>query len=192
MAYNKNIVAIVVILVGLLVAGCSRSSTASDAPSGSEGTSVKQAPGWTSWTPKWNTAPDKSRKEKPILNPTVSFVEQGFRGSPAPQNEREKKQAMKNQEDFVGSFQSQPECFGITLTLKNPKDADFGLQIFKGIDERIGSWQWVLYRMDTLGVTVSGEDSGAGTQIGLDGMVKSVCSSIHNGASNRGGKVEAE
>jgi hypothetical protein len=167
-------------------------STASDAARGSAPTPSKHELGEANWSPKWDTTPDKNRKEKSILNPVVSFADPGFRGSPVPQNEGEKKQEMKNREDFVHSFLSEPECFGITLTLVNPKGADFGLQIFKGIDARTGRWQWVLYRMDTLGETANGEATGAGTQVGMDGMVQSVCSSIHSAVSDRGGRVEGE
>jgi hypothetical protein len=190
--YNKNIVAIVVILAGLLVSGCNRSSSGPDAASGSTPASSKHELGETGWSPKWDITPDKSRQEKSILNPIVSFADPGFRGSPAPQTEREKKQDMKNREDFVHSFQNEPACFGITLTLTNPKSADFGLQIFKGIDGWTGRWQWVLYSMDTLGAKATGEVTGAGTQIGMDGMVQSVCSSIHSAVSHRGGRVEVE
>jgi hypothetical protein len=192
MVYSKNIVAIVVILVGLLVSGCNGSSTASDAASGSARDSSKHDLGETDWRPKWDTTPDKSRKKKSILNPTVSFVDKGFRGSPMPQNEGEKKQETKHREDFVQSFQKEPECFGITLTLANPKGSDFGLQVFNGIDERTGRWQWVVYRMDTLGARVYGETTGAGTKMGLDAMVKSVCSSIHDAVFYRGGRVAVE
>jgi hypothetical protein len=192
MVYSKNIVVIVVILVGLLVSGCNRSSTASDAASGNTQASSKHELGETDWHPKWDTTADKSRKEQPILRPIVSFVDQGFRGSPLPHNESDKKKEIKNREDFVRSFQSEPGCFGITLRPTNPKGADFGLQVFNGIDERTGRWQWVLYRMDTLGATANGEDTGAGTKMGLDEMVKSVCSSIHDSVFYRGGRVEVQ
>jgi len=191
MVHSKNIVAIVLLLVGLLISGCNRSSTVSDAPSGSTPTiSMQQLE--ANWRPKWDTMPDKSRKEQSILHPVVSFVDEGFHGSPAPQNENEKKQATKNREDFVHSFQSEPACFGITLTLTNPRSADFGLQVFNGIDERKGRWQWVLYRMDTLGAIANGEGTGAGTKMGMDGIAQSICSSIHDAAFYRGGRVEVE
>jgi hypothetical protein len=166
--------------------GCSnRSSNASDAPSGTTQAAAKYNPGAT-WQPKWDTAADKGKKEKSVLSPTVSFVDQGFHGSPMPKNETEKEQETKDRATFAESFQTDPQCFGITLKLKNPKDADLGLQIFKGIDGRTGRWQWVLYRMDTLGVNVNGEATAASP----NGMVQSVCSSIHDAVFSRGGIVE--
>lgn len=103
-----------------------------------------------------------------------------------PQNETEKEQETRDRATFAESFQKEPQCFGITLKLGNPKDADFGLQIFKGIDGRTGRWQWVLYRMDTLGANVNGE----ATAVSPNGMVTSVCSSIHDVVFPSGGIVE--
>jgi hypothetical protein len=100
-----------------------------------------------------------------------------------PQSEIEKEQERKNREFFVNSFQSEPQCHGITLKLKRPGEADFGLQIFKGIDGRTGYWQYVLYRMDTLGAREWGEANG------LKEVAQSVCSGIR-GMADRGGSVE--
>jgi membrane associated rhomboid family serine protease len=138
-----------------------------------------------SWWPKWDTDPDKTRKVKSVLTPTVSFAEPGFRGSPAPQNDREKEQEQKSRELFVDSFRSEPKCYGITLKLKNPGDADFALQVFHGIDGRTDGWQYVLYRMDTLGVKQLGE-----TPEGPKSMALSVCSVIRDTVFTRGGSVE--
>lgn len=79
------------LLVGLLLTACNRSSNASDAPSGTTLAAAKYKPGAT-WQPKWDTAADKGKKEKSVLSPTVSFVDQGFHGSPMPKNEIEKEQ----------------------------------------------------------------------------------------------------
>jgi len=137
-----------------------------------------------SWGPKWNTDADKNRKVKPVLGPTVSFADQGFRGSPAPQSEIEEEQERKTRETFVDSFQRAPECHGITLKLKKPGEADFGLQVFNGIDGRTGRWQYVLYRMDTLGAREYGETSN-----GPNEVAQSVCSAVR-GMADRGGSVE--
>jgi hypothetical protein len=190
MFHNKSILATIVMLVGLLISGCDRATTTSSAASGVTVILPRDKAGKTPWRPNWETTPDKSKRAKSLLSPTVSFADPGFRGSPVPQNEREKKQELKNRGDFVQSFQSEPECFGITLMVKNPGNADFGLQVFNGIDERTGRWQWVVYRMDTLGATETGEATGAGTRMGLDATVKSVCSSIHGVVFYRGGRVE--
>jgi hypothetical protein len=189
MVYSRYIPAALAILAGLAVSGCSSASNVSDAPSNGAEAATKHEPD-TSWRPKWDIMPDKSRKEKSILTPTVSFADPGFRGSPVPQNEREKKKATKNQEDFIESFKSESKCFGIALKLKNPGDADFALQVFSGIDGRTGRLQWVLYRMDTVGAAATGEGTGASTKMGRDGMVQSVCSSIHDAVFNQGGSVE--
>jgi hypothetical protein len=104
-----------------------------------------------------------------------------------PQDERAKKQAQKDQEDFVHTFQSERECFGITLILADPKSTDFSLQLFNGIDERTGRLQWVVYRMDTLELKATGETTGS-----IGDVAKSVCSSIHDAVSDRGGRVEGK
>jgi membrane associated rhomboid family serine protease len=137
-----------------------------------------------SWRPEWDTDADKNRKVKPVLSPTVSFADEGFRGSPMPQSAIEREQERKNREIFVNSFQSEPQCHGITLKHKKPGEADFGLQVFNGIDGRTGYWQYVLYRMDTLGVREWGE-----TTIGPNWVAQSVCSGIR-GTLDRGGSVE--
>jgi hypothetical protein len=174
------------VLVLLVVTSCNRTSNTSDAPSGSTLAGAKDEAS-TGWQPKWDTAADKDKKKKPVLRPTVSFVYQGFHGSPTPQNESENEQDTKNRETFAESFEKEPQCFGLIL-MKNPRDADFGLQVFKGIDGRTGRWQWVLYRMDTLGMYASGE----ATSVSPNGMVlvQSVCSSIRDAAFSRGGIVE--
>jgi hypothetical protein len=164
------------ILVGLVVSGCSGFSYVSDA---------RPKPVDTSWTPKWDTAPDKNRKVKSALSPTVSFADQGFRGSPVPQNKSAKEQERKDRESFVESFRGEPQCQGITLKLKNPRDADFGLQVFNGIDGRTGRWQYVVYRMDTLERKAHGEATG-----GPNTVAKSVCSTIRETAFTQGGSVE--
>ena len=192
MRYSANILTTLVMLAALLESGCGRSSTSSDAASESKQASSQDEAGTTQWRPKWKTMPDKTKKEKSVLNPTASFVDQGFGGSPVPRNERERKEEMKNRADFVHSFEKAHECFGITLKLKNPVDTDFGLQIFNGIDGRTGKWQWILYRMDTFQVRAYGETTGAGTPMGTDAMVKSVCSSLHDAVSLQGGRVELE
>jgi hypothetical protein len=191
MRYSANILTTLVMLAGLLASGCGRPSSSSDAVSESKQASSQDENG-TQWRPKWVTMSDKIKKEKSVLNPTASFLDPGFGGSPVPRNEHEKKKEMKNQEDFVHSFEKARECFGITLKLKNPADTDFGLQIFNDIDGRTGKSQWILYRMDTVQVRSYGEATGAGTPMGTDGMVKSVCSSIHDTVSLQGGRVELE
>lgn len=179
MVYSRCIPVAFVLLAGLLVTACNR---ASDAPHVVFATKSNAD---TSWSPKWDTAPDKSRKLKSVLSPTVSFADEGFRGSPIPQNESEKEQERQNQKLFVESFRSNPQCNGITLKLKDPKEADFSLQVFSGIDGRTGRWQYVLYRMDTLGEKEHGEGTG-----GLNGILKSVCPTIREAAFMQGGTIQ--
>jgi hypothetical protein len=192
MRYSWNILTTLAMLAALLESGCGNPSTSPDAASGNKQDSSQDETGTTEWRPKWITTPDKIKNEKSVLNPTASFVDQSFSGSPVPRNERETKEAMKNREDFVHSFEKARECFGITLKLKNRADIDFGLQIFNGIDGRTGKSQWVLYRMDTGQVRAYGEATGAGTSMGADAVVKSVCSSLHDAVSLQGGRVELE
>jgi len=83
MVQRRYIQVALAILAGLVVSGCNGSRYVSDAR--------PESPD-TSWRPKWDTAPDKTRKVKPVLSPTVSFVDEGFHGSPVPQNKSAKEQ----------------------------------------------------------------------------------------------------
>lgn len=123
MVHGRRLQAGRVLLAGLLVSACNR---ASDAPRVALATRSNAD---TSWSPKWDTAPDKNKKVKSVLSPTVSFADEGFRGSPMPQNQSEKEQERQNQELFVESFRSEHQCNGIALKLKDPKQADFSLQV---------------------------------------------------------------
>lgn len=90
---------------------CNRPSNVPDAPSRSTQASAHHQVD-TSWQPKWDVAPDKGKKEKPALSPIVSFADEGFHGSPIPENEIDKREETKNREAFVESFQREPQCFG--------------------------------------------------------------------------------
>ena len=125
---------------------------------------------------------DKTRAAKSVLSPTVAFAAPGFRGSPISQNDGE-----RNRGDFARAFHNEHECFGITLTLKNPEQADFGLQFFNGIDGRSGQRQWIVYQMDTLGERAHGETTG-----GLSEVVKSVCSTVHDAVTFPGGGIQGQ
>jgi hypothetical protein len=151
---------------------------------------VAAAPDNGIWQPHWNVLPDNAKKAKPELAPTFAFAEEGFRGSPIPSNDRERKKTKKLQEDFAQSFQNEPTCLGMTLKLGNSEATDFDLQVFDGVYGRKGSYQWILYRMDTSGVAGTGEASGVDTKSGLDEAVKSVCSVIHHAITPQGGRVE--
>ena len=181
----KVVYATLIVLAGLSVSACNHAPNSSDALlSGSEAP-VQNTPD-TSWKPKWDTSPDKARQAKSALAPTLAFAEQGFRGSPVPQNDRQKQLERKNREIFSESFEDDPECYGITLKLKKPEDADFALQIFEGIYGRTGRWQYVLYQTDTLGERSRGEISGTGAK----GLAASVCSTLREVAFAKGGSVE--
>ena len=188
MIRNKKPFRVLILLTVLVIAACDRSSNASDSISTPTSTSGQSAP--AHWQPSWNTMAEKGKQEKTTLIPVVTFADDGFRGSPLPKNGTEKNQAANYREDFVHTFQNEHDCFGITLTLKDPKAADFALQVFNGIDGRTGSLQWVLYRTDTLRASSWGESTGAGTKMGMDGVVHSVCTSVHNSISSQGGRVE--
>ena len=113
-------------------------------------------------------------------------MEPGFRGSPAPRDESEKENGLRNRKGFAEAFRSERECFGMTLELSSPEKADFGMQLFEDDNGQTNEWRWVLYRMDTLGERAHGIVSRGG----INEVAKSICSSIHNTISHPGGQVE--
>jgi hypothetical protein len=175
---------VILISFGLGLSACDRSSTPPDAGASTAQPSAQpqHVTGTTAWAPTWDTTPDKNKKAKSVLSPIVAFVDSGFRGSSTPQENGE-----KNREDFARAFQNDHECLGITLTLNQPENADFGVQFFNGIEGRVGQRQWVAYRMDTLGERAHGETTG-----GMSEVVKSVCSNVQDGVTPAGGRIEGE
>jgi len=175
------------VLFGLLLSACEDHSSRSNSAS----TTSSLKPDQTVWQPKWDTKPEKEKTAKPLLTPTLAFVDEGFRGSPMPQAQSEKLQQSKTREDFAQAFRDERACFGVTLILNNSRTADLGIQVFEGIDGRTGRWQWILYRMDTLGAVASGEVT-SGQERRLDLTVGAVCNSVHDAVTHSGGTVEAE
>jgi hypothetical protein len=171
MIQDKSRMVIIIILSGLVISSCKKSIdgwTINDTPSG--------------WTPKWTTIPDKSKKEKQQLNPTLAFADAGYGGSPVPANSED----IQSRESFVKTFKNTPKCFGVTLMQKDRKSADFDLQFFDGIDGRKGNLQFVLYRTDTADRMEWGEATG------MTGLAETACSSILNASLpvGTGGKIE--
>lgn len=156
---------------GLIVSGVVQGSErASPTPQSTE----------TDWNPTWDTSPDRSRKIKTHLTPTVRLAHDGFRGSPTFENQEQKTKNANARETFARSLPSIPECSSITLKSEGSDDTDFVLQLFNGIEGRSGRLQFVLYRMDTLGESAHGEGTGADTKQGQDGIARSVCSTIRD------------
>jgi len=177
-------------LAGLLISACHNVSTASIAAS-EQDSPTAQSTG-TDWSPKWNTSPDKSRRAKTRLVPTIRFADDGFRGSPVVENQEEKRNNTRSRTAFAQSLQGIPECSGIDLRTGSSDDTDFVLQLFNSIEGRSGRLQWVLYRTDTLGAVAYGEGTGADTKQGQDGITTSVCSSIHNATTPEAPKEETQ
>jgi len=182
MFQSKCRLATIVMLVGLFASGCDRASTTRSAPPGdtqpSSGGDTGQSGGVTPF----------KYKEKPVLSPTVAFADPGFR-SPVSQNERGKGEGLRNREAFVRSFRSQPECFGVTLLIDNPKNADFGLQTSYDSDGKTARWAFFLFRMDSIRLVGSGNSTGPSISVSPAEMAKSVCSAIREAVSDKGGRV---
>jgi hypothetical protein len=128
------------------------------------------------WDPKWDTAPDKSRKTKPQLLATVSLADDGFRGSPTFEDPSQQKSNAEIRAAFVREFPNVSECSGVSLV--TGESADFALQIYSGIYGRAGKLQWILYRTDTLGESAHGEGTSTDAAMGLTAIMQSICSSI--------------
>lgn len=159
------------ILLIALQAGCQRTTPSSA----------------NAWQPDWVTAPDKSKKPKPQLSPTMSFSDDWLGAVPVLDTAEERKANDKDvraKELFIQAFRSSPECKGVTFERTNPRAADFDVQIFDGIDGRAGRWQWVLYRTDTVERLAFGEEA----EVSL--AVKSVCKAVHANVETVGGNVE--
>ncbi len=176
-------------LAGIVISACHNGVTALSAPQRSDRAVQTPQSTATDWGPSWNTSPDISRKAKAQLIPTVSFADDGFRGSPIFESQDQRASNAEARDAFAQSFPNIPECSGITLVLKNSQATDFVLQIFKGINGRTRRLQWVLYRTDILGESAHGEGAGADSQMGQDAIVSSVCSSIRNAVIPESGKV---
>ena len=189
MSYNKFKLTTVVILVGLLSSGCNRASTTRSVAS--EGTQPSLGGDARKPDQQPQGVTPFKYKEKPVLNPTVAFADPGRPDSPVSQNEGGRV-GLKNREAFVRSFQSQPECFGITLMIDSPKNADFGLQTSYDSDGKTVRWEFFLFRMDSIREVGSGNSTGPSTSVGSEEIAKSVCSAIRGAVSGKGGKVNAE
>jgi hypothetical protein len=185
MFQSKRRLATIVMLVGLVASACDRASTTRSAVPGdtqpSSGGDTEQS---------GRVTPFKY-KEKRVLSPTVAFADPGFR-SPVPRNDRGKGEGLKNREAFVRSFRSQTECFGVTLMIDNPKNADFGLQTSYDSDGKTDRWEFFLFQMDSIRLVGSGNSAGPSMRVGPAEMAKSVCSAIREAVSDKGGKGYAE
>jgi hypothetical protein len=138
------------------------------------------------WDPKWDTAPDKSRKVKPQLVATVGLADDGFRGSPIFEDPAQQKRNAEIRQAFAREFPSVPECSGVSLVTGGGAVADFALQVYSGIYGRAGKLQWILYRTDTLGESAHGEGTGTDAAMSLEAIMQAVCSSIRGNADVKG------
>lgn len=141
----------------------------------------------TAWHPKWETVPDKNKKAKPRLSPTITFTDAFLGFVPTLDTGEQKKlheQDTHQKELFIQAFGRLPECKGVTFIQKNPQAADFDVQIFNGLDGRTGRWQWVLYQTDTT------ERLAFGEEMDVDPLTKSVCTALHASVEPTGGRVE--
>jgi hypothetical protein len=103
------------------------------------------------WRPSWETIPDKTKRPKEHLTPTVAFVDDVLSFTPVLDTDEQKKlhELDVSQKDlFVRTLGQVSECNGISFMRTRPRDADFDIQVFNGLDGRTGKWQWVLYRTD--------------------------------------------
>jgi len=141
----------------------------------------------SAWRPNWETVPDKSKKAKEQLSPTLVFADDWLGFIPTLDTDEQKKQHQKDierKELVIQAVRRLPECKGVTFMRSNPKTADFDVQVFNGLDGRIGKWQWVLYRTDII------ERLSYGEETDTDGVAKSVCTAVHASVGSSGGKVE--
>jgi len=156
-----------------LLTGCQRTVPSSAATS--------------SWRPKWDTVPDKDKKPKPRLSPTITFSDDWLGAVPVLDSDEQKKlheQDVRQKELSIQAFRRLPECKGVTFMQTNPQGADFNFQIFDGLDGRTGKWQWVLYRSDILQRLAFGEETD------VNSLTKSVCTALRTNVEPTGGKVE--
>jgi hypothetical protein len=153
--------------------GCQRTTTSSSESS--------------PWHPKWETTPDKNKKAKPTLSPTITFTDAWLGAVDVIDSDEQKKlheQDTANKELFIQAFRRLSECRGTKFEQTNPQAADFDVEIFNGLDGRIGRWQWVLYRTDI------DERLAFGEQADIDALTKSVCAALHADVESSGGRVE--
>jgi hypothetical protein len=136
------------------------------------------------WQPRWETIADKGKTAKLQLAPTIAFDDEELGFIPMLGSDEEKKRHQREKDTFARAFQNEPACKDLILLRTNPKSADFAFQIFNGIDGRVGKWQWVLYRTDT----VERLDYGEATNI--TSAVQSICSAVQANVKHAGGKVE--
>jgi len=179
------------LVVILVVAGCSLFSCNNLPTFNNAGSRLQQISGISStntdnWQPKWKTAIDKTKPEKPQRSPTLAFAPKGYGGSPISDGASQKAEDLKSKECFIQNFRETPECFGATLMQTKPEGADFAVQVFHGIYGRTGKWQYLLYHTDTGDRTMWGE---ADT---FRGLTESVCSSVLHDSlpRNAGGNVQ--
>jgi hypothetical protein len=164
---------VALLLFSILLIGCQHTTPLSNATS--------------SWKPKWETAPDKTKKAKPQLSPTITFAEARLGFVPVLDSDEQKKlnqQDIHQKDLFIQAFRRLPECKGISFMQTNPQRADFELQIFNGLDGRTGKWQWVLYRTDITERLAFGEEAD------VNALTKSICEALHTNVEPTGGTVE--
>ena len=141
----------------------------------------------SAWRPGWETIPDKNKKAKPKLSPGLTFADDWLGFVPDLSSDEQRKlheKDVQQKEMFIQAFRHQPECKGVTFMRSNPKTADFDIQVFYGLDGRIGRWQWVLYRTDITERLTYGEE----TDISI--VAQNVCTAIPANVESRGGDVE--
>jgi hypothetical protein len=167
----SNSVVGLILLIGLQT-GCQRTIPSSSA---------------NNWQPDWATAPDKSKKPKTQLSPTVTFSDDWLGAVPVLDTDEQRKandRDIRAKELFTQAFRRSSECKGVTFKRTRPRAADFDVQIFDGIDGRTGKWQWVLYRTDTAERLVFGEEADVNL------AAKSVCAALRATLEPMGGNVE--
>jgi hypothetical protein len=147
--------------------------------------------GWkdseSAWRPSWETVPDKTKKAKEQLSPTLTFTNDRLGAVPVLDNDEQKKlhqQDVQQNESFIQAFRSLQDCKDATFMRSNPAKADFDVQVFNGLDGRTGRWQWVLYRTDIVERLAYGEETDIGR------VAKGVCAALHANVEPVGGKVE--
>jgi len=117
----------------------------------------------------------------------MTFTEDWLGAVPVLDSDEQKRlhaQEVQEKELFVQAFRRLPECKGVTFKRTNPREADFDVQIFNGLDGRTGRWQWVLYRTDIV------ERLAFGEEVDVSSLTKSVCMALRSNVELTGGKVD--
>jgi hypothetical protein len=141
----------------------------------------------SAWRPNWETTPDRTKKAKARLSPTLTFTEDWLGAVPVLDTDEQKKLHQRDTEQkelFIQAFRRLSACKGLIFMRSDPKKADFDVQVFNGLDGRTGRWQWVLYRTDIT------ERLGFGEETVPDEVAKNVCITMYANTEPLGGKVE--